>query len=79
MSKIKIKDDNGQEIEVDLDKFENVRRWFDNLKNRPAVRRGMDVGKESRTFGQKPTKESLKMMFQQDSQSIKKASEKKKK
>ena len=65
--------------EIDLDKFENVRRWFDNLKNRPAVRRGMNVGKESRTFGQKPTNESLKMMFQQDSQSIKKASEKKKK
>ena len=65
--------------EIDLDKFENVRRWFDNLKNRPAVRRGMNVGKESRTFGQKPTNESLKMMFQQDSQSVKKASEEKKK
>jgi len=65
--------------EIDLDKFENVRRWFDNLKNRPAVRRGMNVGKESRTFGQKPNKESLKMMFQQDSQSVKKASEEKKK
>ena len=65
--------------EINLDKFENVRRWFDNLKNRPAVRRGMDVGKESRTFGQKPTNESLKMMFQQDSQSIKEASEKNKK
>jgi GST-like protein len=65
--------------EIDLDKFENVRRWFDNLKNRPAVRRGMNVGKESRTFGQKPTNKSLKMMFQQDSQSVKKASEEKKK
>ena len=65
--------------EIDLDKFKNVRRWFDNLKNRPAVRRGMNVGKENRTFGQKPTNESLKMMFQQDSQSIKKASEEKKK
>ena len=65
--------------EVDLDKFENVRRWFDDLKNRPAVRRGMDVGKEERTFGQKLNKESLKMMFQQDSQSIEKISEEKKK
>jgi GST-like protein len=65
--------------EIDLDKFENVRRWFDNLKNRPAVRRGINVGKESRTFGQKSTNESLKMMFQQDSQSVKKASEEKKK
>ena len=65
--------------EVDLDKFKNVRRWFDDLKNRPAVRRGMDVGKESRNFGNKPTKESLKMMFEQNSESIKKASKDKKK
>ena len=65
--------------EVDLDKFENVRRWFDGLKNRPAVRRGMDVGKESRNFGNKPTKESLKLMFEQNSESIKKASKDKKK
>jgi GST-like protein len=63
--------------EVDLDKFENVRRWFDDLKNRPAVRRGMDVGKEERTFGQKLNKESLKMMFQQDSGTIEKVAEEK--
>jgi GST-like protein len=50
--------------EVDLDRFKNVRRWFDELKNRPAVRAGMDVGKESRSFGQKQSKESLEMMFQ---------------
>jgi len=65
--------------EVDLDKFRNVRRWFDNLKKRPAVRRGMDVGKESRTFGQTPNKESLKMMFQQNSESITKTVKEKQK
>ena len=65
--------------EVDLDRFKNVRRWFDELKNRPAVRTGMDVGKESRSFGQKQSKESLKMMFQQDSESIKKVVKDKKK
>ena len=59
--------------EVDLNKFKEVRRWFDTMKNRPAVRKGMDVGKDERTFTQKPTKESLKMMFQQDSDSIAKA------
>ena len=48
------------------------------MKNRPAVRKGMDVGKDERTFSQKPTKESLKMMFQQDSDSIAKAAERKK-
>ena len=64
--------------EVDLNKFKEVRRWFDTLKNRPAVRKGMDVGKDERTFAQKPTKESLKMMFQQDSDSIAKAAAEKK-
>ena len=64
--------------EVDLNKFKEVRRWFDTLKNRPAVRKGMDVGKDERTFSQKPTKESLKMMFQQDSDSIAKAAKQKK-
>ncbi len=59
--------------EVDLNKFKEVRRWFDTMKNRPAVRKGMDVGKDERTFAQKPTKESLKMMFQQNSDSIAKA------
>ena len=37
--------------EVDLDKFPNLRRWFDHIKNRPAVRKGIDVGKEQRNFG----------------------------
>ena len=32
----------------------------------------MNVGKEDRTFGKKPSKESLNLMFQQDSDSIKK-------
>ena len=64
--------------EVDLNKFKEVRRWFDTMKNRPAVRKGMDVGKDERTFTQKPTKESLKMMFQQDSNSIARAAEEKK-
>ncbi len=65
--------------EIDLNKFKNVRRWFDDLKNRPGVRKGMDVGKGNRTFSQKPTKESLKMMFQQNSESIQKAAKEKEK
>lgn len=64
--------------EVDLNKFTNVRRWFDILKNRPAVRRGMDVGKEARNFGKGITKESLKTMFGQTTDSIKQEIEKKK-
>jgi len=65
--------------EVDLDKFKHVRRWFDEIKVRPAVRKGMDVGKESRKFGGKQSKESLKMMFQQNSESIKDISQEKSK
>ena len=61
---------------VDLDKFTNLRKWFDNIKNRPAVRRGIDVGKESRSFGQNQTPESLKMMFGQTSDSIKEQTKK---
>ena len=29
--------------EVDLDRFPNVKRWYDNLMARPALRRGMDI------------------------------------
>ena len=64
--------------EVDLDSFSNVRRWFDDIKNRPAVRRGIDVVKEARSFGKKQTKESLDMMFNQTSSSIKKSAEEQK-
>ena len=63
--------------EVDLDSFKNVRRWFDEVKSRPAVRKGMDVGKENRNFGKGISKESLKTMFGQDSKSIKEEAEKK--
>ena len=56
--------------EVDLDSFKNVRRWFDEIKSRPAVRKGIEVGKEHRSFGKGITKEGLKTMFNQDSKSI---------
>ncbi|HJL95571.1 MAG TPA: glutathione S-transferase N-terminal domain-containing protein [SAR86 cluster bacterium] len=63
--------------EVDLDSFINVRRWFDDIKSRPGVRRGMDVGKENRNFGKGISKESLKTMFGQTSKSINEEAEKK--
>ena len=56
--------------EVDLDSFTHVRRWFYSIKSRPAVRKGIEVGKESRNFGKGITKEGLKTMFSQDSKSI---------
>jgi GST-like protein len=33
---------------IELDEHPHVRRWFDAMKERPAVRRGIDVGKELR-------------------------------
>ena len=57
--------------EVDLDEFRNVRRWFDEIKQRPAVRKGIDVGKESRNFGRGLSKENLKTMFGQTSKTVK--------
>lgn len=32
--------------EIDLAEFPHVRRWYDALKERPALRRGMDLGRE---------------------------------
>jgi GST-like protein len=34
--------------EIDLGAFPNVRRWYDSLKQRPALRRGYEVGRELR-------------------------------
>jgi len=60
---------------VNLDAFDNLRRWFDAIKNRPAVRKGIDLGKELRNPNANQSKESLKMMFGQTADSIKKAAE----
>lgn len=30
----------------DIDRFENLRTWFDAIKNRPAVQRAVDIGKD---------------------------------
>jgi len=53
----------------DLDKFENVRRWFDGLKQRSAVRKGIDLGRDwKRDESQSDTARSI--MFGQDSQTV---------
>ena len=35
---------------IDLDAFSEVRRWYDALKQRPGLRRGYEVGRETRSF-----------------------------
>lgn len=56
----------------DLDKFSNLRRWFDALKERPAVQRGVDVGNGwHRDEATNP--EARKLMFKQNSETVFKA------
>jgi GST-like protein len=54
--------------QIDLDAFPNVRRWFDALKQRPALRRGYDVGNElRRQVFAGPDDEARKHLFGQTS------------
>ena len=47
-----------------LDEFPNVTRWRAAVKDRPAVRRGVDLGKEFRRSAP-PTEEERKVLFGQ--------------
>lgn len=47
-----------------LDPFANVARWRDAIKDRPAVRRGVDLGKELRRSAP-PTDEERRILFNQ--------------
>jgi GST-like protein len=53
----------------DLDRFKNLRRWFDTIKNRPAVQRGVDLGKHWRRDATVSDAERA-MMFDQDSETV---------
>ena len=53
----------------DLDNFPNLRRWFDAIKKRPAVQRGVDVGKGWRR-DEATNKEARKLMFKQNSETV---------
>ena len=54
---------------ADIDKFPNLRRWFDVLKSRPQVRSGMDAG-EDWSRPQLTDEEARKVLFGQTAQSI---------
>jgi GST-like protein len=47
-----------------LDEFPNVARWREAIKQRPAVQRGVDLGKELRR-GAPPTEEERRILFNQ--------------
>jgi GSH-dependent disulfide-bond oxidoreductase len=47
----------------DLNDFANVKRWFEAVGARPAVRRGADVGKDLASFSQPMSDEEKKRLF----------------
>ena len=53
----------------DLDRFSNLRRWFDALKERPAVQRGVNLGKGWRR-DEATNEKARKLMFNQDSGTV---------
>ena len=59
----------------DLDKFSNLRRWFDLIKERPAVQAGIDLGKVWKRDEAKNEK-ARALMFNQTSETVYKALEK---
>ena len=58
----------------DLDKFSNLRCWFDSLKARPAVQAGIDLGKAWRRDEAKNEK-ARALMFNQTAETVYKAME----
>jgi GSH-dependent disulfide-bond oxidoreductase len=56
-----------------LDEFPNVARWRDAIKQRPAVQRGVDLGKELRRAAP-PTEEERRILFNQTAQVVTSAS-----
>ena len=54
--------------QVDLEKFPHVKRWYQSLFDRPAVKRGLDLGKEMRPSGL--TEEARKALFGQTANSV---------
>ena len=52
---------------IDLDQYRHLRRWYDALKERPALRRGFEVGRDTRGLGsgagKGPDEEARKHLF----------------
>ena len=53
----------------DLGKFTNLRRWFDGLKQRAAVRKGVDLGKDWKR-SERQSEAARSIIFGQDSQTV---------
>ena len=53
----------------DLDKFENLRRWFDTIKSRPAVQKGVDLGADWQR-DERRSKAAKAVLFGQNSKTV---------
>jgi len=53
----------------DLDRFPNLRRWFDTLKTRPAVQRGAGLGNDWRR-DDSPNEKARSIMFDQNAETV---------
>ncbi|MDG2289280.1 MAG: glutathione binding-like protein [Woeseiaceae bacterium] len=53
----------------DLDKFKNLRRWFDSLKQRSAVRKGIELGRDWKR-NERQNDSARSIIFGQDSQTV---------
>jgi GST-like protein len=53
----------------DIDRFTHLRRWFDAMKVRPGVRRGIDLGKDWKRDEAK-SKTAHSIMFNQNSDTV---------
>lgn len=55
--------------EIDLDNFPHLRRWYDVMKQRPGLRRGMDVGRRHINRRPQDDLETRKLLFGIESES----------
>jgi len=51
--------------QLSLDDYPNVKRWFAQVRERPAVQRGMAVGEELRNASALPDEEARRVLFGQ--------------
>jgi GST-like protein len=61
-----------ERLGIDLERFTNVRRWFDALKQRPKLRVGMDLGSDWESDLAR-RQEVKAMLFGQDAETVFKA------
>jgi GST-like protein len=59
---------------IDLDRFSNLRRWFDAMKERPAVRRGIDLGSDW-SRDERRSEAAHELLFSQNSATVFKAAD----